>query len=188
MDKQIEAFENEFKALNTDKNELGYISPLTAATFAGWQAAQAALAQQEPVSPEWFSDDDSDGAIARENLSDYALDCGMLDDTEFRMEAYVSLGQVNLKYADNKVTILSIEKSLFKSPKPAIADVKDIERCFYNSGRWHHGNGALVCGTLRIAVESFDTDPVVDLKNEVFDYICNTLNKATIPFSRYDEL
>lgn len=61
--------------------------------------------------------------------------------------------------------------------KPVQADDK-IE--FYNTGGWHHGNGVLVCGTLRIAVESFDTNPDVALKNEVFDYICRTLNQAAL--------
>lgn len=43
-------------------------------------------------------------------------------------------------------------------------------------GRWHHGNGVLVCGTIRVAVESFDTQPTQELRDQMFDWICETLN------------
>jgi hypothetical protein len=46
------------------------------------------------------------------------------------------------------------------------------------SGHWHHGNGTLCCGTLRIAREDFDTNPNPEFKKEIFDWICTTLNKA----------
>lgn len=47
------------------------------------------------------------------------------------------------------------------------------------TGRWHHGNGNLVCGTIRIAVEDIDTLPSEQVKTELFDWICHTLNEAT---------
>lgn len=46
------------------------------------------------------------------------------------------------------------------------------------TGRWHHGNGVLVCGTIRIAVESFDTLPSQEFKDQMFDWMCETLNAA----------
>lgn len=54
---------------------------------------------------------------------------------------------------------------------------------FYNTGGWHHGNGVLVCGTLRIAVESFDNNCDKAIKDETFDWICDTLNKASLEAS-----
>ena len=53
---------------------------------------------------------------------------------------------------------------------------KSVDKTFYNNGQWHHGNGVLCVGSLRIAVESFDTNPDNEVKNEVFEYICETLN------------
>ncbi|OJA71088.1 hypothetical protein BGV72_31545 [Burkholderia ubonensis] len=45
-------------------------------------------------------------------------------------------------------------------------------------GRWHHGNGVLVCGSIRVAVESFDTQPSQEFMGQMFDWICETLNAA----------
>lgn len=45
-------------------------------------------------------------------------------------------------------------------------------------GRWHHGNGMLVCGTIRVATMNFDTDPSPEFRDEVFEWITDTLNKA----------
>ncbi|KWB89891.1 hypothetical protein [Burkholderia ubonensis] len=45
-------------------------------------------------------------------------------------------------------------------------------------GRWHHGNGVLVCGSIRVAVESFDTQPSQEFMGQMFDWICETLNTA----------
>jgi hypothetical protein len=47
------------------------------------------------------------------------------------------------------------------------------------NNRWHHGNGVLVCGTIRIASADFDTNPSEEFKNEMFTWICETLNKAS---------
>lgn len=49
-------------------------------------------------------------------------------------------------------------------------------------GRWHHGSGTLVCGTIRIADESFDTDPCDEFKQEVFAWMCGVLNDAVEAF------
>lgn len=52
------------------------------------------------------------------------------------------------------------------------------------SGEWRHGNGYLICGTLRIAVQNFDSDPSETMKKEVFDWICQTLNQEQRHFTR----
>lgn len=58
-------------------------------------------------------------------------------------------------------------------------------------GRWHHGNGILGSGTLRIARADFDTNPTQELQHEVFQWITDTLNaaqaraRATIEASDY---
>jgi hypothetical protein len=43
-------------------------------------------------------------------------------------------------------------------------------------GRWHHGNGVLCCGTVRIARADFDTEPTQKIQDEYFDHICQVLN------------
>lgn len=45
-------------------------------------------------------------------------------------------------------------------------------------GRWHHGNGVLVSGSVRIARSDFDTDPPDDFRDEVLEWMCTTLNAA----------
>lgn len=45
------------------------------------------------------------------------------------------------------------------------------------TGHWHHGNGVLVSGSIRIARADFDTNPPQTFQNEMFDWICKTLNK-----------
>lgn len=46
------------------------------------------------------------------------------------------------------------------------------------SGRWHFGNGVVVCGTLRIFSEDFDTNPAEDFKEQLLQWVCDTLNAA----------
>ncbi len=46
------------------------------------------------------------------------------------------------------------------------------------SGRWHHGNGNICAGTLRIAREDFDTNPSDERKKEILDWMCETLTAA----------
>jgi len=46
------------------------------------------------------------------------------------------------------------------------------------SGRWRNSAGVLCCGTLRIAVESFDTDPAPEVKQRIMDWMCAILNAA----------
>jgi len=45
-------------------------------------------------------------------------------------------------------------------------------------GRWHHGNGVLVSGSIRIARWDCDTNPPQEFQNEVLDWACATLNAA----------
>lgn len=47
-------------------------------------------------------------------------------------------------------------------------------------GRWHHGNGILCMGTLRIAREDFDTNPVEEVKVRIFDEVCAVMNSAPV--------
>lgn len=44
------------------------------------------------------------------------------------------------------------------------------------NGEWRYNNGFLCCGGLRIAKEDFDTDPNKQFKNNLFKWICDTLN------------
>ena len=46
------------------------------------------------------------------------------------------------------------------------------------TGTWRYHNGILCCGTLRIAEDSFDTDPSPEFEQEVFGWVCEVLNKA----------
>lgn len=46
------------------------------------------------------------------------------------------------------------------------------------TGEWRYGHGVLCCGTLRIARSDFDTNPSPEFQQEVFDWICDTLNSA----------
>ncbi len=57
--------------------------------------------------------------------------------------------------------------------------VSDVVR-EYTTGRWHHGNGFLCMGTLRIARADLDTNPSAEVQSAFFDEICATLN-APIP-------
>jgi hypothetical protein len=45
-------------------------------------------------------------------------------------------------------------------------------------GRWHHGNGVLCCGTLRVASANFDTIADIAQQNEVLQNLCDLLNAA----------
>ena len=45
-------------------------------------------------------------------------------------------------------------------------------------GRWHHGNGVLCSGSLRIATWDCDTNPPDEFRDEVLDWVCSTLNAA----------
>lgn len=51
-----------------------------------------------------------------------------------------------------------------------------IEHTPPNYGRWHHGNGVLCVGSIRVAREDFDTNPTNKIKDEIFDWMCKTLN------------
>ena len=49
--------------------------------------------------------------------------------------------------------------------------------------RWHHGNGCLVCGDIRIAIADFDTNPSEEFKNSMFDWMCEVLNNEAEKYS-----
>jgi hypothetical protein len=46
------------------------------------------------------------------------------------------------------------------------------------SGHWHHGNGHLACGTLRIARWDCDTNPPEAFREELLGWMCEALNAA----------
>ncbi len=45
------------------------------------------------------------------------------------------------------------------------------------SGEWRHNNGYICCGTLRIAVQDFDTDPSEERKKLILDWMVAALNE-----------
>jgi hypothetical protein len=45
-------------------------------------------------------------------------------------------------------------------------------------GRWHHGNGILVSGSIRIAQWDCDTSPPTEFRDRVLDWVCENLNEA----------
>ena len=49
-------------------------------------------------------------------------------------------------------------------------------------GRWHHGNGALVCGTINVARADFDTNPTQQFQDELFTWACDTLNAGVAEY------
>jgi hypothetical protein len=46
------------------------------------------------------------------------------------------------------------------------------------TGRWHHGNGALVSGGVRIAAWDCDNNPPTEFRERMLDWMCATLNAA----------
>lgn len=62
-------------------------------------------------------------------------------------------------------------------------DVDDFTSFLDNSGppligRWHHGNGVLVSGSIRIAQWDCDTNPPAEFRDKVLDWVCESLNAA----------
>lgn len=49
----------------------------------------------------------------------------------------------------------------------------------YTDGRWHHGNGYLCMGTLRVARADFDTNPPEEFQTAFFEEMCAVLNTKT---------
>jgi hypothetical protein len=45
-------------------------------------------------------------------------------------------------------------------------------------GHWHHGQGYLVSGTIRISRWDCDTNPPVEFRNGLLDWMCEVLNAA----------
>ncbi|ENZ74951.1 MULTISPECIES: hypothetical protein [Ralstonia] len=81
----------------------------------------------------------------------------------------------------------------YRAARPAvvlamIARIRELEAAHQQAGpvgdepplggRWHFGNGVVVCGTLRIFGEDFDTDPAEDFKERLLQWVCDTLNAA----------
>lgn len=46
------------------------------------------------------------------------------------------------------------------------------------TGRWHHGQGYLVSGSIRISRWDCDTNPPVEFRDKLLDWMCETLNSA----------
>jgi hypothetical protein len=51
-------------------------------------------------------------------------------------------------------------------------------------GTWHHGEGHLVSGTIRISRWDCDTNPPVEFRDRLLDWICDTLNAAVNEWER----
>lgn len=49
-------------------------------------------------------------------------------------------------------------------------------------GRWHHGNGAIVCGTINVARADFDTNPTQQFQDELLTWACDTLNAGVTAY------
>lgn len=47
---------------------------------------------------------------------------------------------------------------------------------FHDLGRWHHGDGNLCSGTIRVARASFDTNPPKEMQAEIFGLMADALN------------
>ena len=45
-------------------------------------------------------------------------------------------------------------------------------------GRWHHGQGYLVSGSIRISRWDCDTNPPVEFRDQLLEWMCETLNGA----------
>ena len=59
-----------------------------------------------------------------------------------------------------------------------MSDQRELKPCPL-TGEWRHGNGAICCGTLRIARADFDTDPDPEYQREILDYLCASANQNT---------
>lgn len=51
-------------------------------------------------------------------------------------------------------------------------------------GRWHHGQGHLVSGSIRISRWDCDTNPPVEFRDRLLDWMCATLNAAVNDYER----
>lgn len=56
-----------------------------------------------------------------------------------------------------------------------------------SSGRWRVNEHGIYCGTLRIASFDFDTDPSVEFRSEVYEYMERALNNAAQAAERQGE-
>ena len=72
--------------------------------------------------------------------------------------------QVSARLSWNRRPTAAVPRSVVEQATPPILS------------EWRHGNGYLICGTLRIARADFDTDPSPGFKRELFDWICTRLN------------
>jgi len=60
--------------------------------------------------------------------------------------------------------------------EPSNTDSRDAEPPL--TGRWHHGNGQLVSGTIRVARWDCDTNPPIEFRDDLLEWMCDTLNSA----------
>ncbi len=54
------------------------------------------------------------------------------------------------------------------------------------TGRWHHGQGYLVSGTIRISRWDCDTNPPVEFRDQLLEWMCETLNGAVNAYEVQD--
>lgn len=51
-------------------------------------------------------------------------------------------------------------------------------------GRWHHGDGFVVCGTLRVLWADFDTTPSAEFQQRFLAWLCETMNASLNAWTR----
>jgi len=72
----------------------------------------------------------------------------------------------------------------FMQPSASVVDVPLELRKPPLLGRWHHGEGVLVSGTIRIAQWNCDTNPPQTFRDKVLGWMCETLNYAVNEYER----
>lgn len=75
--------------------------------------------------------------------------------------------------AHNRVTVDALRAALAaQAPSPVAPSEPPL------FGNWHHGEGILVSGTIRIARWDCDTNPPTAFRDKALDWVCATLNSA----------
>lgn len=83
--------------------------------------------------------------------------------------------EIEILVAQNKMSAMACftqMRQLIANP-PATKDAEDDPPLL---GRWHHGEGVLVSGTIRIARWDCDTNPPAAFRDKVLDWVCAVLN------------
>lgn len=85
---------------------------------------------------------------------------------------------------DSGITVSAAYQKLQEERDALKARVVELEAAVNRlplTGGFHQGNGVLVCGTVRVAREDFDTDPSDQFRKEFWTSLCDVMN-AALPF------